>query len=436
MRPHMISLILAIGILLNGICPLQASATAGKPEIQNVPVTISLEQATQFMKAKNPDIRLQELAVEKATAEVRLATRAFWPDINVDYIASFSSGGLGLILTAAKLFQPVFTFKKLMTEKEVKKILKEKEETLIPYRQLEAEYGVKELYVALLIQRELSRILDENAARNLERFELKKIQYQGGGLNDEELLKEKLACETARGQAEKAKTWLSQSELAFAKLLGLPQGEPFLLAPVSLSDSGAFPLNIEECLAVAYEKNAFVKALLLEEKASRKKLGIKDPKFRVDGGFIGLGESSGGLLSGRPRLGLTGNIVLYDWGKSRLRKNILGLEDAELSLKHEKEFQAFEAEIVKNYFDLQRLQSEMRESETRSELFEESKRRQRILGEIGRMKQTDLLSFENEYALKKTENWQKRLEYFLVRERLVKDIGLSSVNELQKEARA
>ena len=282
MRTRMISLFLAIGILTHGIQPARADVTAGEPVLQKNPVTISLDQAIQLMKAKNPDIRLQEFAVEKATEEVKLATRAFWPDIDVDYIASISSGGFGLILTAAKIFQPIFSFKKLMTEKEVKKILKEKEETLIRYRELEVEYGVKELYVALLIQRELARILDENSARSLERFELKKIQHQEGGLNDEELLKEKFAYETARVQSEKAKTWLGQTELTFDRLLGLPAGESFSLAPIGFSDGEAFPLNIEECLAVAYERNSFVQALLLEEKASRKKLGIKDPKFRVE----------------------------------------------------------------------------------------------------------------------------------------------------------
>ena len=432
MPAFLVSLFLVFGILTGDIGYLYANEVPAETEIHKAPITISLDQAIEHMKKKNPDIRLQEVAVEKATQEVKLATRAFWPDIDVDYIASSSSGGFGLILTAAKLFQPIFSFKKLMTEKEVKNILKEKEKILVRDRELEVEYSVKELYVTLLIQRKLARILDENAARSSARFELKKIHHKEGGLNDEELLKEKLAYETARTQSEKARTWLRQTEFAFERLLGLQPGEPFSLEPIPFSDSEVFPLNIEECLAVAYARNAYVQALLLEEKASRKKLGIKDPKFRVDGAFIGLGESSGGLLSGRPRFGVTGNFVLYDWGKSRLHKNILGLEDTELSLKHEKEFQAFEAAIVKSYFDLQRLRTEIVESGTKAELFEESKRRGKILRGIGRVRQTDLLSLENEYALQKTEDWQKHLEYFLVREKLVKYLGLSSLDELQK----
>lgn len=432
----LISLFLVIQILTGDLHAALASGAVAEPEIQKTPIIISLEQAIVLMKKKNPDIRLQEVAVEKATQEVKLATRAFWPDIDVDYIASISSGGFGLILTAAKLFQPLFSFKKLMTEKEIKKILREKEKILIRARELDVEYSVKEIYVTLLIQRKLAEILDQNAARSLKRFELEKIHHKEGGLNDEELLKEKLTYETARVQSEKAKTWLRQSEFAFRHLLGLAADDPFSLEPVPFSDLDVFPLNIEECLTVGYEKNAFVQALLLEEKASRKKLGIKDPKFRVDGAFIGLGESSGGLLSGRPRFGVTGNFVLYDWGKSRLHRNILGLEDTELSLKHEKEYQAFEAAIVKSYFDLQRLRNEISESGTKSELFEESKRRKEILNEMGRARQTDLLSLENEYALRISEDWQKRLEYFLVRERLVKDLGLSSLDELQKEIKA
>ena len=426
--PFLIFLLLISGVLPGNTGFLFANEN---PE----PIAISLDQATQLVKKNNPDIRLQEIAVQKATEEVKLATRAFIPDLDLDYIASSGAGGFGLILTAAKLLKPVFSFKKLMTEKEVKKILREKEKVLIRYRELEVEYSVKELYVTLLVQRKLVRILSQNAARSFLRFKLKKIHYKEGGLNDEDLLKEKLALETARAESRKAKTWLRQSQFAFSRLLGLTPDKPFSLMPIP-SDSNGFPLNLEECLTVAYAKNAFVQALLLEEKASHKRLKIKDPRFRVDGPFIGLGESSGGLFAGKPRYGLVGNFVLYDWGKSQIQKNIMGLEDKELLLQHDKQFQAFEAAIVKSYFDLQRLQNEISESGTKSELFYESTRREKILREIGRVRETDLLSLENEYAIQETEDWQKHLEYFLIRERLVKDLGFSSLNELEKGAKA
>jgi len=388
----------------------------------------------ELVKKKHPDIYLQEIAVEKAREEVTLATRAFLPDLNLDYIVSSASSGWGLILTAAKLLQPVFSFRKLMTEKEVKKILKQKEEVLIRYRELEVRQGVRELYVTLLIERELARILTENAKRSQERYELVAIHHKEGGLNDEELFKEKLGLETARSEARKALTWLRQSEFSFERLIGLPHGELFSLEPVFVRESGDFPLNLEECIGMAYAKNPIVKALLLEEKASLKRLGIKDPMFRADGAFLGLGEAGGGIFSGNPRFGFTGNLTLYDWGKERLRKRILGLEHSELRLKHEKEFQAFEAAIVKSYFELERLQNEIRESGVKSELFRESKRRGEVLGEVGRIRQTDILSLESEYALEKSQDWQKRLEYFLVRERLTKDLGLFSLDELREAA--
>ena len=429
MFSFLISIFLATGILTWDASAVLADETSAWPKAR---VKISLAQAIELMKKEHPDIRLQEIAVEKATEEVTLATRAFLPDLDLDYIVSSASGGWGLILTAAKLLAPVFSARKLMTEKEVKKILREKEEVLVRYRALEVEQGIKELYVTLLIQRELVRILTENAKRSGEKFELVKIHHTEGGLNDEELLRERLTFETAQSEAGKAKTWLRSSEFAFERLLGLPHGEPFALEPVSFHESGDFPLSLEECFGVAYAKNPIIEALLLEEKASLKRLGIKDPMFRSDGAFLGLGEASGGLFSGKPRFGFTGNLTIYDWGKTRLKKRILGLENAELVLKHEKEFQAFESAIVKSYFELQRLQNETRESGVKSELFRESKRRVEILGEMGRTRQTDLLSFENEYALQKTENWQKRFEYFLVRERLIKDLGLFSLDELKE----
>jgi len=403
-------------------------------EKPNEQFQISLDEALKLVKTKHPDIRLQEIAVWKATEEVTLATRAFLPDVDVDYIVSSATGGWGLILTAAKLLKPVFSFRKLMTEREAKKILKQKEDALIPYRELEVEQGVRELYVALLIQRGLAKILRENEKRSVERFELVKLLHEAGGMNDEELLKEKLALERARSEARKAETWLRQSEFAFKRLFGLPQDKAVSLEPVSVYASKAFPLSLEECLGVAYAKNPLVKALLLEEKASLKRLGIRESMLKADGAFLGLGEAGGGIFSGSPRFGFLGNLTLYDWGKERLKKRILGLGHSGLRLRHEKEFQAFESAIVKSYFELERLQNEIAVSEARSRLAGEAKRRSEVLNEEGRIREKDFLSSENEFTLEESRVREKRLEHFLLWERLVKEIGLKSLEEL-REAR-
>ena len=410
------------------------SATQGRTLLAAEPQMVSLERAMELVKETHPDIRLQEVAVEKAAEEVSLRTRAFLPDLDVDYIVSSATGGWGLILTAAKLLQPVFSFRKLITEREARKILKQKEETLIRYRELEAEQGVKELYVALLIQQGLVRILRENEIRSHESYELVKIHHQEGGLNHEELLKEKLALERARSEARKAEAWLHQSEFAFKRLLELPNDQAVSLEPVLGHASKAFPLSLEECLGVAYAKNPVVKALLLEEKASLKRLGMKESMFRSDGAFLGLGEAGGGIFSGSPRFGFIGNLTLYDWGKERFRKRILGLEHFELRLKHEKAFKAFESAVVKSYFELERLQNEIVVGEAKSRLANETKRRSEILNETGRIRKRDLLSSESEFALEESDLRRKRLEHFLVWERLVKDIGLRSLDEL-REAR-
>ena len=175
-----------------------------------------------------------------------------------------------------------------------------------------------------------------------------------------------------------------------------------------------------------------MKALLLEEKANLKRLGIKESMFQADGAFLGLGEAGGGIFSGSPRFGFLGNLTLYDWGKERLKKRILGLGHSELRLMHEKEFQAFESAIVKSYFELERLQNEIAVTGAKSNLASESKRRSEILNDAGRIRQKDLLLRENEFALEKSNMRQKRLEYFLVWERLVKDIGLVSLDELRE----
>jgi outer membrane protein TolC len=423
------ALFLTVGTVTGGMSPVFAEEI---PARASGATEISLDEALRLVKRTHPDIRLQEIAVKKAQEEVTLASRQFLPDVDVDYILSSASGGWGLILTAAKLLRPVFSFRKFMTEKTVKKILKEKEETLIRYRELEAEQSVKEIYVTLLIQRELGAILRENEKRSEERFELEMIRFEEGGLTQEEFLKEKVALETARAEARKAGTWLRQSEFAFKRLLGIPADDAVSLAPVSGYASKAFPLSLEECLGVAYAKNPVVRALLLEEKASLRRLGIKEPMLRADGAFLGLGEAGGGIFSGSPRFGFIGNVTLFDWGKERLKKRIEGLGHSELRLKHEKAFQAFESAIVKSYFELERLQNEMAMILAKSEVSGETRRRSEILNEAGRIRQQDLLLNENEFALENSTLRQKQLEHFLVWERLVKDIGLSSLGELKE----
>lgn len=424
----LISIFLAASILAGDGSALLANEVSLAPKTQAV---ISLDEAIRLVKRAHPDIRLQEAAVAKASDEVQLAARAFLPDFDVDFIAGSASGGWGLILTAAKLLGPVFSFRKIMTEREARKILKEKEELLLRHRSLEVVYGVKELFVMLLIQRELARILAEQAARAKERFELVAIYHEEGRLNGEELLAERLRFETASTEAAKASAWLHSSEFAFARLLALPRGAVFMLAPFPPANPDAFPLKFEECLLVAYERNALVSALFLEEEASLRRLGVKEPLFRSGGAFLGLGEAGNGLFSGRPRFGFTGNLVLYDWGKRRLLKKIKGLEHVELTLKHEKEFRAFEEALAKSYFELERLRHELSASQAKSELVRESERRGRILESMGRLRQTEFLLLENERALQEIEDLRKRLECFLAGERLLKDMGLSSLDDLK-----
>lgn len=421
-----------IGILTGAGGSLFAHEPGQVMEHKPAQTVISLKQAIRLVKEGHPDIRLQKIAVEKAAHEVKLAARSFLPDVDVDYIVSSATGGWGLILTAAKLLRPVFSFGRLLAEKEVKEILQQKEALLIRYRELEAVQGVKELYAALLLQRELARILEDNKNRSMERFDLMKTHYAEGRLNGKELLREKLAYETARSEAGKAAAWLNRSEIAFEKLLGLPRGGIFSLEPLPLYPVMDFPLNLHECLITAYAKNPVIEALLMEEKADLKRLGIKAPVFHSDGAFLGLGDRAGGIFSGAPRFGFTGNLTLYDWGKARLRERILGLEHSGLVLRHEKELQALESAIINAYFELERLQNEIQESAVKSELAHESKRRGAILQAMGRRRQADHLSFENEYVLRQTEGFEKRLEYFIVRERLIKDLGFCSLDELKE----
>ncbi|PIW64842.1 MAG: hypothetical protein COW12_04550, partial [Candidatus Omnitrophica bacterium CG12_big_fil_rev_8_21_14_0_65_45_16] len=123
----LIALFLAVNLLTADSRMLFADEPAAMSKTGEPQTVISLGQAMELIKKKHPDIQLQEIAVRKASEEVTLATRAFLPDVDLDYIVSSASGGWGLILTAAKLLQPVFSFRKLMTEKEVKKILRQKE---------------------------------------------------------------------------------------------------------------------------------------------------------------------------------------------------------------------------------------------------------------------------------------------------------------------
>jgi len=410
--------------------PLYAFEAEVSKTLDTPSLTLSLEEAIQRVKARHPDLRLQEIAVRKAAEEVKLQTRAFLPDLDADYIASSAAGGAGLILAAARLLTPVFSLKTLVAERKIRKLLEAKEKVLLRARELEVTQEVKELYTGLLIQERLLETLRRNLKLSRERFRLKRIHHREGGLTDEELFRERLTLEEAVSLVEKASLGFRQSGFAFRSLLGVSPLIPVRLLPVGAEEERGFPLSLEECFLIAEEKNPLVEALRLMERASERERDKRKARFVVDGFFVGLGES-GDLFQGRPRLGATGNLTLYDWGKKKIKDGLRSLTHETLLLKHQKELEALGRQILKDYSELLLLQREIETSSHDLRLRRESRRRERILQGAGRTRREKVLQAEEGFFEARATFFGKRLEYFIARERLLKDLGVASLAELQ-----
>ncbi len=416
-------------LVLAGEVTLYAAGALPPKEPGQKEVRISLAEAIERVKEHHPDLALQQLAVARAREEVMLATRAFLPDIDADYIASSAAGGFGLIMTAARLLKPVFSLKSLLADKQIKRLLHDRENVMLQVQDLEVTQDVKELYVSLLIQTRVIRVLDENASRARKRQELKEALYKEGRITHEELLRQKTDFEKALAESEKAGVYLARSESAFKTLLGLESDKPSLESPAGES---SFSLTLEDCFDLAYRKNPLLKALFLLEEASEKERGKWKSKFVVDGLFVGLGESGGGLFSGRARLGATGSVSLYDWGKTGIRNRIRDLDHERLLLEHEKRFEDLRNSISENYAGLKALESEKNAAKAELESAGESLRQKQLYVEAGRTRQEELLQAETESSLEELNFWQKSLEAWLVRERLLKNLGISGMSELRE----
>ena len=156
---------LLLPVLCLGAIPLSFAASSEK--IGLGPVELTLEETLKRVRDTHPGLKEQELAVMRAREEVALATRAFIPDVDLDYIASLAGGGIGLIVTASKLLKPVFSPKSLLAERDAKKMLKEKEEADLKVRELEISYHVKELFIMLLLQdRKSTRLNSSHSAKS------------------------------------------------------------------------------------------------------------------------------------------------------------------------------------------------------------------------------------------------------------------------------
>lgn len=393
-------------------------------------VTISLEEAIERVRESHPDLKLQELALERAHQEMRLATRAFFPDLDADYIASSAAGGFGLILAAARVLKPLLSLKTLVTERKIGKLLEEKEKVLVRVRALEVGHGVKELYAALLIQERLVTALQGNLLLAQKRYRLKVIYHRAGRFTNEELFREKLIFEKARLELDQVRVLLRQSEASFRILLGLPDGVSFSLV-MPEARHGEFPLSLQNCFLLARERSPNLQSLRLLEAASRKERDKTKSRFVVDGLFIGLGES-GDLFQGRTRLGIQGNLTIYDWGKKGIRNQLRDLNHESLLLHHQKEIEALASLIVKDYLELVLSKSETQTLQSELRLAGEKRRRTRILYRAGRRGQEEILETEGEYQKLRARVFGNQLEYFLKQERLLKDLGLSGAGELKE----
>jgi len=412
---------------LIGELPLWASEAQALAERVPEKIELTLDRAVHRVKELHPDLRLQELALSRAREEVRLATRAFLPDIDADYIASSAAGGWGLILTAARLLKPVFSLKSLILDRQIQKILHTHEKVMLEVRTLEVTQEMKELYVSLLAQKRLVKVLGENRGRERKRFRLKDALYEAHRITKEEFLKAKTDFELARSESAKAKLYLERTESALRALLGLGPGELSLEDP---QGDASFSLTLFECFEVASRKNPFLKALFLLEKASEKERSKEKSKFVVDGLFLGLGEAGGGLFRARPRFGMTGNASLYDWGKNRIRNQIRDLEHQMQLIEDEKKLEGLKSAILENYTNLKALEREKEASRVRLDSAREALRKNRLLKEAGRIREEEVLQAESQSSLEELTLWQKGLEAWLSRERLLKDLGFSGMKEL------
>ncbi len=419
------------GFLIGGL-PLWASEAQAPAERVPEKIELTLEEAVERVRKIHPDLRLQEFALSRAREEVRLATRAFLPDIDADYIASSAAGGWGLILTAARLLKPVFSLRSLILDREIQKIIQDREKVLLEVRTLEVTQEMKELYASLLVQTHLVKVLRENGARARKRLAFQGALYEVGRITRDEFLKVKADSKKALSESEKAKLYLAESESALRRLLGLGAGELSLEDP---QGGESFSLTLPECFEAAFQRNPLLKALLLLEEASEKKRSKGKSKFVVDGLFLGLGDAGGGLFRERPRFGMTGNTSLYDWGKNRIQGRIRDLEHQMLLTENEKKLEGLKRSISENYMNLRALEGEKEASLARLDSARETLRKNRLLLKEGRVPEEEVLQAHSQSSLEELTLWQKGLEAWLFRERLLKDLGFSGMKEWKEAFR-
>ncbi len=420
-RGTVLSIVLIVFIVCEGNFSFAAMSERASP-----PKVLTLEEAVTRVFEIHPDLRLGALRVTRAQEEARLAQRELFPDLDFSYILSGGSGGFGLILTASKLLSPLFSMKSLLAARDAQKILVAKEEAELELTKLDLGLGVKELYVTWLIDHELAQVSRENLERAEKRFHLKWLLHDARRVTNHELLKEEEILAQAREETGKAQILFREIDRSFKKLLKFPPEERLTLAAIDPARGGdtLAELSFDACILLTERHQPLVKRVLLGKQASEKMLRSFPGRFSLESLFLGAGSRAVDS-----RVGASGSLLLFDWGKRGSEKKLKTLDHEALLLKEDQILREFLTRLADHYSEVLTSKTSIKTIQAMLEEAREGKRKTELLYEAGRASALELFEAETKLRADQASLSRANLEQFLKEERLLRDMGFPSVSE-------
>lgn len=222
--------------------------------------------------------------------------------------------------------QPLFTYNTLKVE--LKQVELEHENAMLSYAmlQLNMERNVSQYFYDVYMAQMNLNIADEEYNNTLETYNITENKVEAGLSAKEELYQAELNLATAESSKETAKVTLEDSKDSFKQYIGLPLGESVsVMAEVNIDEVA---IDVERALENGLASRMEIREREIElENSQFDMLSVKannafDGDLSLSIGLIGENENLGDIYDNptqNPRVSLSLNIPLFDWGERKSR---------------------------------------------------------------------------------------------------------------------
>lgn len=285
------------------------------PEFVTGGTQLSLEESLSRALKDSAQVKRAQARLEKEEALLKAIKREAFPRLKTElYTAAVNQDRRGVIFWTSEIRLPLFEGGRRVHEKQRRDLQVQEEKLHLEEARREVVYQVKAIYIALLKERELTRLAQEWVRESERLYFAMKELYQKELITREEQFQWEALYKTAQHELLKHKEAMDYGEVLIRELAGVGEGERLGLEP--LGEVSPREHNFEILLDAMRKENPVyeISKLRVKQKEEEKKVlrSERFPKLGLSTRFNMARDTF--VDQNRFELGVVGSWNIWDFG--------------------------------------------------------------------------------------------------------------------------